>query len=1205
MPALLLEVGTGRLYETLTEALGQMGERVASAEGPVTDVVLSIHDDRAVLPNAVLTHPPGSDRLVIRGNGSASVSTLAASPNVRVRLAPTANVAFEDIRFELSGVSVRSLFLQEWGASVLRFRNCVAGLPSAASVPDLLGEPDPALEDAVAFARLTGPRDALVADGLRVGAGFVVGVEADGAPGDLSSSPTVDIRGGGFRDLEIGVRLTNISHSRIREAIFRDCGTGLWLALEPGAPPGGLHHFADNRFQDCGRGAVVQDQSGREAVAGSAPADERPLEGGDGFSPVARTRRRRVQFVRNEFRAPDRSAYPDALGQGAQSEDAWGVVTGESLGLRAEFDPHGALSSSRWPPQLLLQANVFHLLDHGALLVVGDSGQAVVDRNTFVANSIRSVGVQSVADSRSRDLGLAVTGNLFQSVEGRPWLFTLEQEAPPAAVPPRYLFGGVEIRHRRAASSMRQRMWIAANVFADFGPQHPRLYSPGGLQVVGGGGGGGGAAVTPSDVWDSFVTNGPAGVHRWRNLNWNDLDAAVVLRLPRLRLVQGDALLMVEFDYHASLGTAGAPEHASPRSGANVDYDYLRGRDVESSPPPRGYYGEEMSFHPLAAYTVGACRERRPWQSWPLYAWGGTIPARRELVDAWTWGRVYLHRREPADGDATDELLESFGSGDGNVIPDHLAQAATNDLGLVVPIPVLAFPGDVGEWPGDFHDDSIIDVGWTEDGPVAARIRVEIEGELLELPIRRGPEVDSFEGGEWSEAFVAYWLGRVARFVRLVTALDSDDRVAGWMVGDELLGKVPLGGQQSLLELLARARETIAAADPLRRPMYSGLASNVDRPHAGGLRTTVGQSYVALDRQTRWATQPSWSGGRLAGRFLAHGGAHYRGSLLADNRFPDYLCMAVDGGGSLTSRPSDVCEDDFGILASFPLAETGDLRLTTAHVQSSWHFNRSIGDPDPKDAVDLSQLDDLHLTNRSYARHHGRVLRDTLELAQVVADESLTRTPQTGHTFFNPLVFLNDEFIHSAPDSLGPYRHDFWAGVANAGGVWLYNLSYLDELSPDAKRNRWASMAAREGLELIKGTNPAGAGLRQTLANGQRWQVQQEGDAPPPWMASEWRLEQVVFGGTDFGPGAGRTPGAGGPLAPLDRGYLQVGVTALRLGGVTWLLVVNSSAFERQLRFSFVGPSTAATGGGSASDANGQTQIRVDALDAVVVRVGA
>ena len=1181
---------------------------VAASDPGADRIVLDLREPILEHPPGRITLPPGVDRLLVRGTrgprsgpdpsppgGFAHTFLALPSGHGDIRLASGVDVEYQDIRFITQGAQPLSLFLQEEGGSTLRFTNCVAGAPD--------GEAPEAADQVLA--RLRGPGDRLLADGLRVGLGFTHAIDARAPVDGVASSPLVDLRRCGFRDLDVAVRLVNLSHARLRECLFVECGTGVWSTSEPGAAPGGLLHVADSRFQDCVRGLIVQDRSAEAAAVGAAPADQRPFEPPQASGPIGPatqpTRRRTVRILRNEFRAPETRQFPsvDVLAP----VDAWGVRDGEVIGARLEFNPHPASNAEPFGPQLLMQANVVHLLDHGVGLRVGRDGQVVLDHNTFVANAVRSVFLQRIASAtKGAEFGLVVTRNIFQSVSQRAWLGLREGTPPPSVVAPRYVHGGVEIVPSMSGTLLRALIWVAANVFADFGTVHPRLYTPVSF----------GNGRVELDVWEGAQTSGPGGLTRWSNTRWDEPERCVVLRLPRVRRVQGDTLTTVEFDYHAALGAAGAPgAHAKAHV---VNEPWLRSRGAPVTRPHRDYHGEDMDFH-LTTPLVGAARERRHAAAWPLYSWGGQDEHLGTLVDARIGGRAYIHRRGSGpNGEPTlIDLVESFTSGR-NWALSGIERAAQRGEGFLVSIPVWAWCGDPADLDGiEDHHDSRRALA-TVDGQVFCRQFVTVDGEEIELPstnvsfCRFGqpplvPEC-SFGGDHWDPSFVDYWIGRLRQYVAALTQFDVENSIEGWVVGDEVL-QTP-----SSLELLAKARDAIAETDPLRRNVYTGLSSLDSRPHWGGLSGTIGG--VALDHDEslslegrHWRPAPGVHGGATI--FLGRQPRSYRGS-----QHPDFVrqqtarvCLVNENGSPAPDGEDSECRHDFGIILATPLDSRGRPRFATMHVQSSWHFNRSVQDPPNSEST---TVDSIHQRNRSYAHHHGLVLRDTLELGRLVAERSLTPVPQNGHTFFNPLVVADTvtpeggpTWVAAAPSGLRYYRHDFWAGIHHAGGAWCYSLGQLD-MSTTANRNRFASEAAFEGLSLLKASDPNGSGLREALANGHRWQMMRAGDAPPPWF-SEWNQSLENTANVEFGTDSGRTlgdPRFGEP------GYYDLCTTTLRLGRRTYLIITNSRNQPRSLRFRPGGKHLNLTPASTANvvlDPSGHILVTLDDIEAVVLRI--
>ena len=1202
----------------LSVALARLAT-IALRDPSASRIVLDLVESIDTHPPGPITLPPGIERLLVRGRGKAPSDSSATAPagflhtvvglppgSADIRLSRGADVEYQDIRFVVSQIQPLSLFLQESGDSTLRFTNCVAGVASASDQPSA----------GLTLARLRGPDDRIIADGLRVGLGFTHAIDARAPVDRVASSPLVDLRRCGFRDLDVAVRLVNISHARVRESVFAECGTGLWSTSEAGAAPGGHLHVADNRFQDCERGLIVQDRSARAAVAGPSPSNERPYEPPDDseapqFRPATTPpSRRAVRVVRNEFRAPEAKSYPDF--DLLAPVDSWGILDGETIGARLEFDPHPPSTTAPFGAQLLVQANVVHLLDHGIGVVIGQHGQVVIDHNTFVANAVRSVFLRKIDSSKVPGIAFVVARNLFQSVEERPWLGLLEGAVPPQFVAPHYRHGGVEIEPVLSGSVLRAVAWVASNVFADFGAGNPRIFTPVGF----------GAGLVELQVWEGATTSGPLGLTRWSNREWSERERSVVLRLPRVRRVQGEALTMVEFDYHVALGAAAAPGLVAETSDV-FGASWLRAQGIDINDPTRDYHGEDMSFHRQTTLS-GACRERRPAAGWPLISWGpGSLDLWERLVDDVMGGRVYFHRRGSAlNGELTlGDLAESFGSGEQRIF-SWLNQADSVDGGRVVFLPVWAYCND----PDDPEDDPLPGVedhhdlsrDWVVEGDErGCRQDVLAETGWVELPVKRkGCGVDgdtslswcSFDGGEWPKEFVDYWIERATRYVQLLSAWDTNNRITGWVISDEM------GGGGSIAEFMARAKEAVEGTDPMRRPVYSGLQSVDSKPHWGGLSGALGGASLhhnqSLGLRERTWKPPSWGSQRGATMFLGQEPRSYRGSEIGDPIGAGRNCLVGDLTSAVPLGADEDCRNDFGVILAAPLDARGRPRFTSHHVQSSWHHSRSVGDPRDRDGNRIGDpsADLTHTTDRSYSHHHGLVLRDTLELGRLVAERSLTVGRQDGHTFFNPIVFRDvvdrsgtPTYQPAAPFGLHYYRHDFWAGVHHAGGVWCYKLSDFN-VSKTAGRNGFASLAAEEALELIKGTNPDGLGLREALANGQRWQTMREGDPGPTWLA-DWDQPDGVSANVDFGPGAGRTFGEPQFFEP---GYYDVCTTALRLGRWTFLIITNSRDQDRTLQLRPGGKYlnlTPASGATVTTTPSGRLSIRFDDIDAVVIRI--
>jgi len=900
--ALVVDVGPLQAWTTLTSALQSFQQFSSSLLTP-DEVVLKLTSDVELHPQTFFSLPSNITRLVIEGAGDfgwTRVLLPTGTTTSPIELGAGVQVEYRNVRFLLLDGRPPSVFLQQRGNSCLSFQNCLASSPATSepsdpyeqllvdTVQSLLGTQIPNTQP-IAFARLTGALDRLVADGLKVGFGFSIGVEAVGGLVG-GGTPRVSLTHSGFREVDIGVSLRNIGLAKAKATRFSGCGTGLLVQFDYGARSGGLLEFADCRFHDCARGAVVYDEarldgsgSGFTSRAGLACNSETRLPGAPG--------RRLIRFLRNEFRAPDVARYPDAPGLVASSD---GVRPGEAVGLLASFAPRAAPQSARFPPQLLVQNNVFHLLDHGISIAVGQHGQAVIDHNTFVANHIRAICVVEVAPSATRWLGLVVTRNLVQSVQERPWLGLREEFIPSGLVSARYRHGGVEFLQALSPSSAWTRAWIVSNLFCDFGPRpyvahvQPASAGPQGVETI---------VATP--WWDSIVTNGPGGVTTWGNEGVDDPGEARLLRLPRVRRVQGDALTMVEFDYHATMGTEAAPADSQPSS-LGFDSGWLEDQDVELSTPALDYHGEVWNFHPQSSGVVGACRERRAAQGWPLISWGGNLSQRTRLVDGVMVGRVYVHRNGPQGqldvaSLGLNELEESFSSGVSLFVRNWIDQSPAADGGVIVPLPIYS-GGDCGDHDGSYSDGScvvriewvpVFDANGLQTGVRPTR-RIWVADALgpLELPIKERCDWSSgavpnpycsFDNGDWPARFVDYYLARLQRYVELVVAYDSENRIMGWVLGDEM------PNQPSIQEFMARAREVIESEDPLRRPVYTGFQSTASLPHWGGIASTAGASSLDFDDtkppEDRYWRPPVWSETKGSLLFLGREGRSYRGSL--------------------------------------------------------------------------------------------------------------------------------------------------------------------------------------------------------------------------------------------------------------------------------------------------------------------------------------
>lgn len=1151
---------------SLADRLSSLTQLVPPAG--TTRVVIRLEEPTDfLLGHAFATLPSGVERVVIEGagpRGTTALTALVAGVTSLVTLGAGVRVEWRNIKFVvLSSAGTAALFRLAAPEACLIFKNCTA---SGDTTEDLLP----------VFARVTGERCRVVADGLKVGQGFSRGIEVVGSL-QTANSPVADIRRSGFRGHEQGVRLVNVSHARVRETMFQFCGTGLRIGFAPGVPPGGVHHVADCRFHDCARGLILDDRSGEDfANTQDSPADERSLEcaePGEASGPGI-ARRRVVRILRSEFRAPQAWQYPAAPPVGPTNP--WGLRFGDTLGIRVEFAPHPASAWAGWPPQVLIQSNVFHLLDHGIAAVVGEEGQVRIDHNTFVAVSVRALALLDVDAGVGRDLGAVVTSNLFLGQVERRWLGTPEGRTPPTSPDPRYRFAGVEVPFAQWPS-LSQRVWIGDNLFSDFGQGSPAVYTEGGL-------GGGPTVLT---WWDSVSVVSPLGPVTWSNRYVVDATDAPVLRLPRVRSAQGGRVTLVEFDYHSKLGGPGAPL-VVPESSSNATARrraWLQAQTVAIGGPHRDYYGEEMDFHPQAAVIRGAGREKRTWQQWPLIGWAAGTAEYAALVDATSAGRGYAHVPEGNGLSEFEALNYSFAGGIDTetstaiTLTRTISGAEALGLAVVAPLPFIS-GGCPPEVPG--CREAVGDTG--------LRVFVELEdGCEVELPV--GGSDASFGGGEWSSEFAKYWLARAERYVQLITAWDVNNTIAMWYPADELFMGMSPPPRPSVAEFVARAREAIAEADPLRRSMALGQQSS-NNPPSGGMLTMLGAQNLGFLASSLTIDTPSWAELPATVMPASRTDRVYRGSRegnLGPRLDSEGICLVQDGDPSVDGdagpwgwgQDTD-CYTDWGALLGIPLDQSGRPRWMTDHVQSSFNFARSVSPPE------------VHTVNRAYVHHHVRVLREDIELSEMLAERSMSPSPSARMAFHNPGLLNRLQFAAGAVDDPGAFRHDFWAGVHHASGVWLYSFSSLG--TDEDARTLSQYDAYSEGLALIKGTNPEGLGLREALANGERAQGL-TASAPGPHWLNGWQTQTGTSDVIDFGTGAGRTPP--GPAA-----YSDLVWTAVRVGGDTWLVLTCSTRSSASLGFQFAGTVTKVTPSSPAviSSTGLSWTIDLSGFDAVVLR---
>lgn len=431
--------------------------------------------------------------------------------------------------------------------------------------------------------------------------------------------------------------------------------------------------------------------------------------------------------------------------------------------------------------------------------------------------------------------------------------------------------------------------------------------------------------------------------------------------------------------------------------------------------------------------------------------------------------------------------------------------------------------------------------------------------------------------------YVDQWLADAQAFVEAMVEADDDELIAGWVLGDETLKSVPLHVRPSFAEFLAQAREAIEDADPLRRPVIIGMQSNLLASGAGGFyglgARTLAWDDVGVAGEDGWVL-PSWAELRATTRFLGREG---RTHVSYDNNDDGWarsaaVCLALDAQGAIVQDATE-CWRGFGVWWGLPLDTLGRPRFGTSHVQSSFQFVRQV----PTDVEQPGAQFTLspHIANRSYAHHYVLTLRETVELNDLIADEAMSPTPWNGFAFFNAGVLHETHIARGEASTLrGAYRHDFWAGVHHAGGVFTWSFGNFIESTAHQGRGIEAIHVSRvyeEGVELIRAVKPEGLGLREALANGQRWDVRFFGEhtAGVPWL-SGWMQSDDRTSGVNYGHWVGRTP-FGDPFEE----YLDLGTMALRLGGTTWLVITNSvnpdPGDTRWLRFQWGGTVDALT----------------------------
>jgi hypothetical protein len=354
-----------------------------------------------------------------------------------------------------------------------------------------------------------------------------------------------------------------------------------------------------------------------------------------------------------------------------------------------------------------------------------------------------------------------------------------------------------------------------------------------------------------------------------------------------------------------------------------------------------------------------------------------------------------------------------------------------------------------------------------------------------------------------TEDFVDYWRPRAELFIPALVEASAlhGDVLWGWRVLEE-----PNYVEMQDLLLLDTMRELLSAHDP------------------GRVTFTYTASHAMPDGKILWS--------------LVHPGDDQQFQLA-----PDDAVARVE-----TNDPMNLVGPFYPRALGVELSPGGDLIPMFDHVASGAYMELFKDLPDV--GVEIAE------TNRIFVYHRTRLGREALDnLAHVY--ELAGEEPPDHHKLFHapglvsPLRGPQGMQFYS-PMKAEHARHDLWAGVHEADGIFLYSFPYAiykpNQMEAAQVVDAWTEYV--EALYLIKQE------MRPFIVEGTKSHPENEA-LPVVVVAPEYYVEKI--------------PG-GNPLrhyAALPSGYTATNQTLFQIENVGYLVVTNSLLESEELELSF------------------------------------
>ena len=926
----------------------------------------------------------------------------------------------------------------------------------------------------------------------------------------------IDVEASGFRRCGRGIHAEDVPAVSVTTSRLDHNGTGVRLTHTEPLTRMVNWSVVDNQFTDNLRGVAVL--RGDQVAPEGAPVPWR----------VSAT------VERNEFRAPNGRAFPRPFPVGS--------VDGESL--HAEGECRGVVVRlARGGPTLpnersilRVRCNLFHLLDTGIDLRAPDPGVLVIDHNTFVGNSIRSILIRDPPFAWNEPgPRLIVARNVFLGRDAKPWLATAEGSTAGRGDDPaldgRYLFGAIELGASWPPGAINPNpllAWIAIvqNLFQGHeGPaadlsNHTLVYHRPLPDT----------ALFLQRRWSSGDNRhaGPA----WGNVVRSGSQWSPILRLPRVRLFDPqNEHHMVSFDAHL---VAAPSSKGDPFVWTGVLGDLV----PEWQAPSQDLYGEAWR-----GPGVGAGNPEPRWKQFPILSGGGSSVYAAWCSDAVQWHSPYAPKDLPNGGLQPlsdldrDALFESFYDGVATVFDSLLSTALGNGLDLVPALPLEASDAD-------------------------GRVTLTYDG--IDIPVVGGSSTTL----TYSDAFRAHWFGRATLFIQALrehlSFIGADPgRIWMWF-GEpaEMYSKLPSPYTRMFSRQAMFADLTVFLRQADAPPLASYLPGD-NRPHQHWLRAGLVTQDGAMPTG---GTLDPW-------RF------RNRSSVVVSPPESVWLGSRFWGAprtGTCVGNPDPTTQDDFGVDLELSRDDLGATRPVLGVTLGSMYFSYFWSDhPDWIDNPSTA----IWNVNRSLVGELARRYREACENVRVIQDMNLERVTSPAPVFHNPGLLppgmhgleANDWAGLAAHVPENHARHDFWAGMHHADALWLYGWDHRGPEADTTEPQGSLWRGYRRGAEILRNHpgNPrrpqdswdgSWDGFREAMANGERilGTTVAEQDAhianPVDWIRV--RVDAAVVQETDYGRPEDVGGGALTYLGRTDALALRaVQWSARRLGNVVWLIV--------------------------------------------------